>query len=146
MPATIRWVALALLGLLVAGGVSIAASSLASQQIGLASEPISAGDALAPAVRVHAKSHRHRPPTRHDEKIPSTTTAPSAPYPPPVTTSPPPPTSTAPPPTTSPSSPSTSTPVSPSPGHRSGGDGGDGRGDGGGESSERSESGHGADD
>ncbi len=143
MPATIRWVALALLGLLVAGGVSIAASSLASQQIGLASEPISAGDALAPAVRAHAKSHRHQPPARHGKRSPSTTTSPSTPYPPPVTTSPPPPTSTAPPPTTSPS---TSTPVSPSPGHRSGGDGGDGRGDGGGERGERSESGHGADD
>ena len=48
--ATIKWVGLALLGLLVAAGVAIAASNLASQQIGLASEPISAGDALAPAA------------------------------------------------------------------------------------------------
>jgi hypothetical protein len=48
MPTTIRWAGLALLGLLIAAGVSIAASSLASQQIGLASEPVSAGDALAP--------------------------------------------------------------------------------------------------
>ena len=146
MPATIRWVALALLGLLIAAGVSIAASSLASQQIGLASEPISAGDALAPAVRAHAKSHRHRPPTRHGEKNPSATTAPSAAYPPAVTTAPPPPTSTAPPPTTSPSPPPTSTPVPPSPGRRLGGGGGDSHGDGGGEGSERGESGHGADD
>jgi hypothetical protein len=142
MPATIRWIALALLGLLVAGGVSIAASSLASQQIGLASEPISAGDALAPVVRTHAKSHRRQPPTRHTKRGPRTTAAPSAPYPPSVSTAPP-STSTAPMPTTSRSPPSTSTPVSPPPGRRPGGDGSDSRGDRGGE---RGESGHGADD
>jgi hypothetical protein len=54
--ATIKWVGLALAGLLVAGGVAIAASNLASQQIGLASEPISAGDALAPAA---SPNHGH---------------------------------------------------------------------------------------
>jgi hypothetical protein len=65
VPATVRWVVLALLGLLIAAGVSIAASSLASQQIGLASEPISAGDALAPRAlsgtnrRVKHRRHRH---------------------------------------------------------------------------------------
>ena len=58
VPATVRWGGLALLGLLVAAGVSIAAGSLASQQIGLASEPISAGDALAP--QAPPRSHRHR--------------------------------------------------------------------------------------
>jgi hypothetical protein len=46
--ATAKWVGLALLGLLIAIAVAIAGSSLASRQIGLASEPISAGDALAP--------------------------------------------------------------------------------------------------
>jgi len=46
----IKWVGLALAGLLVAAGVAIAASNLASRQIGLASEPISAGDALAPTA------------------------------------------------------------------------------------------------
>ncbi len=44
-----KWVGLALLGILVAASVAVAASRLASQQIGLASEPISAGEALAPA-------------------------------------------------------------------------------------------------
>ncbi len=58
VPATLQWVGLALLGLLIAAGVSIAASRLASQQIGLASEPISAGDALAPVAQRPAK-HRH---------------------------------------------------------------------------------------
>ncbi|HWA52533.1 MAG TPA: hypothetical protein VG816_00015 [Solirubrobacterales bacterium] len=49
----VRWTGLALLGILVAAAVSVAASRLASQQIGLASEPISAGDALAPAQHEH---------------------------------------------------------------------------------------------
>jgi hypothetical protein len=112
MPATVRWLGLALLGILIAAGVSIAASRLASQQIGLASEPISAGDALAPVARAHAKPPR--PATRHSGKnqrtATSTTTAP------PVTTVPP-PQPTVPP--------STSSPVPASPGGRSSGDGGD---------------------
>jgi outer membrane biosynthesis protein TonB len=44
----LRWMGLALLGILIAAAISIAASRLASQQIGLASQPISAGNALAP--------------------------------------------------------------------------------------------------
>lgn len=51
MSVTLRWVGLALVGILIAAAISIAASRLASQQIGLASEPISAGDTLAPEVR-----------------------------------------------------------------------------------------------
>ena len=47
-PATLKWLGLALLGIAVAAAVAIAASNLASQQIGLSSEPITAGDALAP--------------------------------------------------------------------------------------------------
>ena len=62
VPATLRWAGLALLGIVIAAAVSVAASRLASQQIGLASEPISAGDALAPARQEHraapAQSHR----------------------------------------------------------------------------------------
>jgi hypothetical protein len=53
VPAALRWTGLALLGIVIAAAVSIAASRLASQQIGLASEPISAGDALAPAQHEH---------------------------------------------------------------------------------------------
>lgn len=55
LPPSARWIGLAILGVLIAAGVSIAASSVASQQIGLASEPISAGDALAPRT---AGTHR----------------------------------------------------------------------------------------
>lgn len=50
LPATAKWIGLALLGLVIAAAVAIAASNLVSQQIGIASESISAGDALAPAV------------------------------------------------------------------------------------------------
>jgi hypothetical protein len=75
--AAMRWFGLALLGLLIAAAVSIAASRLASQQIGLASEPVTAGDALAPATpktpAVHKSQHQ---PTGHGQAY-----GPSAPEP-----------------------------------------------------------------
>lgn len=43
-------IALAIAGVLVAAAVAVIASQLASRQIGLASEPVSAGDELAPAL------------------------------------------------------------------------------------------------
>ncbi len=49
IPTTVRWVGLALLGIAIAAAVSVAASRLSSQNIGLASEPLSAGRSLAPA-------------------------------------------------------------------------------------------------
>ncbi len=68
MTTTLRWVGLALLGILIAAAISIAASRLASQQIGLASQPITAGDALAPVghlgknpAPVHSGAGAHRP-------------------------------------------------------------------------------------
>lgn len=72
MSTTMRWVGLALLGVAIAVGVSIAASGLVSQQIGLASEPITAGDALAPHVErtTHRQKPRHVKPVEH----PTTTT------------------------------------------------------------------------
>jgi hypothetical protein len=45
---TFRWVLLALAGLAIAIAVGIVASQLTSQRIGLASEPLSAGESLAP--------------------------------------------------------------------------------------------------
>ncbi|MGE5408095.1 MAG: hypothetical protein ACM3NV_05735 [Syntrophothermus sp.] len=50
---TVKWIGLALIGLLIAGGVALAASTLTSEKIGISSEPVSAGDALAP------RPHRH---------------------------------------------------------------------------------------
>jgi hypothetical protein len=81
---------LALLGVAIAAGVSIAASRLASQQIGLASQPISAGDALVPHVS-HRPGIRKHPQKTVPTQTPTTqtTTAPQpAPVPPPTTATP----------------------------------------------------------
>lgn len=94
MPPTLRWLGLALLGILIAAGVSISASSLASQQIGLASQPISAGDALAPATREKPKQRR---PKQHNSNRHTTTTAPPSKPEPPAYSEPPSTTPTAPP-------------------------------------------------
>lgn len=51
LPASAKWVLLALAGLAIAIGVAIAAANLTSQQIGIASESVSAGDVLAPSLR-----------------------------------------------------------------------------------------------
>lgn len=77
MPATAKWVLLALLGLAIAIGVAIAAANLTSQQIGIASESVSAGDALAPALSVPGE--RPTQGTTHDHGLDgeSTTTTPS---------------------------------------------------------------------
>lgn len=58
IPPAVRWTLLALLGLLVAVAVGIAASELTSQRIGLSSEPIGAGDALAPERHERAPKPR----------------------------------------------------------------------------------------
>ncbi len=89
VPATMRWLGLALLGILIAAAVSIAASRLASQQIGLASQPISAGDALAPAVSRQKPKHRHpgQQPAHHQTM--TSTEPPTTPSTPPTSSEPP---------------------------------------------------------
>jgi hypothetical protein len=54
----LKWVTLAMVGLFIAAGVAFAGSRLVSRQIGLASEPIRAGDALAPRNPSHARTHK----------------------------------------------------------------------------------------
>ena len=93
----LRWTLLALLGLAVAAGISVAASHLVSQRIGLASEPLSAGKELAPP-QPERSNGRHRGPDSRDAGpatatttttiAPPGTTAPSATPAPPVTTAP----------------------------------------------------------
>jgi hypothetical protein len=92
---TLRWIGLALLGIVIAAGVAVAASSLASRQIGLSSEPISAGDALVPANLDKGPGEGKRGTT--------TATTPTAP-PETTVTAPPPPETTVvtPPPPTAP--------------------------------------------
>jgi hypothetical protein len=55
------WALLALVGLVIACGAAYAASRLATQPIGLASEPITAGRDLAPRQHHHAATHHRRP-------------------------------------------------------------------------------------
>jgi hypothetical protein len=113
LPTALRWVGLAVLGILVAAAVSVAASRLASQEIGLSSQPISAGDALAPPVPRPAESHKAGGPPR--------AAAPSQPAPPPA-----PEPETAPESQPVPAGPETTTPGgADSGGGDSGGDGGD---------------------
>jgi hypothetical protein len=59
------WIAVGLIGLALAAGVTYAATQLSSQRIGLSAEPPSAGEELAPRVTHPQGSH--------------TTTAPSQP-------------------------------------------------------------------
>src|SRR5689334_16996304 len=101
---SIRWIVLALLGLAVAAGVSLAASQLVSQRIGLAAEPVSAGKELAPS--------RHESPSSHagnggDANRPTSTSTSTTTVPATTSSAPPtpPPSST---PTTSTPAPSTS--------------------------------------
>lgn len=54
LSATAKWVLLALAGLAIAIAIAIAAANLTSHQIGIASESVSAGDALAPALQAPA--------------------------------------------------------------------------------------------
>ena len=102
---SIRWVLLALAGLIVAAGVSVAASQLVSQRIGLAAAPVSAGKELAPPRHESGSGHAGQGggdahPPRSTTTTPSTTTTTT------TTTTPTTPTTTTPttaPPSTAPS-------------------------------------------
>ncbi|HET6569867.1 MAG TPA: hypothetical protein VFG58_00050, partial [Solirubrobacterales bacterium] len=81
--ATLKWLGLALLGIAVAAAVAIAAGNLAGQQIGLSSEPISAGDALAPRAASQANPKVEPEPASPPEKpAPEPTTSPETTTPP----------------------------------------------------------------
>jgi hypothetical protein len=58
------WLALALLGIVLAAGISLAASRLSSQHIGLSAEPLTAGEGLAPS-RAELKQRPAQRPKRH---------------------------------------------------------------------------------
>lgn len=86
------WTALALAGLALAAAVSIAASELSRQRIGLASEPINAGDELTP-VRPAATPHKAR---HHPKRLRKDATGAGTSGTNPAPVAPPQPTSTAP--------------------------------------------------
>jgi hypothetical protein len=59
------WLALALLGLVLAAGISLAASRLSSQHIGLSAEPLTAGEGLAPSRAELKQRPAQRPKLHH---------------------------------------------------------------------------------
>jgi cytoskeletal protein RodZ len=65
------WAVLAIVGLLIAVGVSFAASRLASPNIGLSSEPITAGLKLAPAKTTAARPAKTKPKPKRKRKRPA---------------------------------------------------------------------------
>lgn len=124
--ATVKWIGLALLGLVIAAVVAIAASNLVSQQIGIASESVSAGDSLAPALGSAkagrgGESGREATTTTAPEQTTTTPTTPAEQTP----TAPEPPTATTP---TVPTEPTGPVDDSGGHGHGSGGGGGGGEG------------------
>jgi hypothetical protein len=86
LSATAKWVLLALAGLAIAIGIAIAAANLTSRQIGIASESVSAGDALAPALNIPGKAKPQESGGGSGEE--GTPTAPSFPAPATVTEEP----------------------------------------------------------
>ena len=85
LPASAKWVALALAGLAIAIGVAVAAANLTSQQIGIASESVSAGDSLAPSLKVPREKPRGEGGDRRGPEEERSTTGPSEPEPPTTT-------------------------------------------------------------
>lgn len=77
-PSTLAWVAFAVMGLVIAVGVSYAASQLSKPKVGLTSEPVSGVAELAPKS---ASSKRTRQPSRRDRapERPAPTTTSSTP-------------------------------------------------------------------
>ena len=76
---SLRWPLLALVGLLVAGAIALVATQMVSQKIGISSEPLNAGRALAP--RTHAP--RKPPPARRTTSATTATITTFTPTPPP---------------------------------------------------------------
>jgi hypothetical protein len=130
----IFWAMAALVGIVVAAALTWSASQLAGQRIGLASEPLSVTNGLAPASEltrdqrtvperaVHNVRKPHRARTAPPVQLPTTTVyvapvpAPAAPAPAPVVTAPP---------------ATTASPAAPAPSHRDdNGGGGSGQGSG----------------
>jgi hypothetical protein len=90
--------ALALLGLVVAAAISLAASRLSSQHIGISSEPLSAGKSLSPVDDGQTKKQtQHRTRTQHHHRGSGRTqTQTTPPATPPAQITPTPPANTAP--------------------------------------------------
>ena len=75
--ARVAWALAALAGLVLAAGLSTAASTLSRQRIGLSSEPLAAGRALAPAPERRIP-HRAPPRVRRPRPTPTAVPHPTA--------------------------------------------------------------------
>jgi hypothetical protein len=62
--AVVAWVVAGMLGLALAAGITLAASQLSSQRVGLSGEPLSAGDQLVPRARPRPTQRRPSHPAR----------------------------------------------------------------------------------
>ena len=60
----IAWIVAAVLGLALAAGITLAASQLSSQRVGLSGEPLSAGDQLVPRAQIRPTPRRPSPASR----------------------------------------------------------------------------------
>jgi len=60
----IAWLVAAVLGLALAAGITLAASQLSSQRVGLSGEPLSAGDRLVPRAQPGPTERRPSHPSR----------------------------------------------------------------------------------
>jgi hypothetical protein len=65
------WIVAAVLGLALAAGITLAASQLSSQRVGLSGEPLSAGDRLAPRARPRPPQARPKQPRPSHPSQPS---------------------------------------------------------------------------
>jgi hypothetical protein len=74
MKALAGWVALALLGLVIAGGASYAASRLVSEPVGISAEPLRAGQSLAAPSRDPVRTPT---PTPRPKRTPTPTPTPA---------------------------------------------------------------------
>jgi septal ring-binding cell division protein DamX len=77
----ILWTLAAVAGLLLAAGVTLAASSLSSQRVGLSAEPLTAGDSLAPtpagAEPTATATPERKKATRRKKRRPARTATPT---------------------------------------------------------------------
>ena len=60
----VAWIVAAALGLVLAVAITLAASQLSSQRVGLSGEPLSAGDRLVPRAQSRPAPHRPSRPTQ----------------------------------------------------------------------------------
>ena len=67
----IVWIVAAVLGLALAAGITLAASQLSSQRVGLSGEPLSAGDRLAPRAQSRPPQARPKQPRPSHPSQPS---------------------------------------------------------------------------